>query len=253
MTITGEENMKIRIPKSTAILTGLMVFLLILMLSALVYIRILAGSPISERKPAGNSLEGAAGKTVTIPLNDSTRELDFQGIWECRITESSDPQLKITLPASVDARNISWKKKGTSLILENYSKYDRSGGEGVIAQIEMPQLESLSSDALIDLRFSGFTGKHLKIISNGIAAINGRNNRYESIEIIMSGAGLIDLTETQSNNAHVILNGAGSIELNMAGGVLDGMLSGLGNIEYRGEISKNSIQTTGLGRVGRAD
>ena len=240
--------MKNRIRISTAILAGLMTFLIILILSAILFIRFQAETPRTQGRPGGTALEETSADSVRIELDNSVNAITLSGIWECEVEASDSAELSIIIPDSANPGDISWDVKNRRLILENHGEH-RDKDEHIKALLRLPYLESISSSTVTSLNFTGFSGEELEIIGSGIADISGKDSRYENILITLSGAGSVDLSGTESRNARVILSGAGSVELNMTGGTLEGELSGLGSIEYRGQVSRNTLKTTGLGRV----
>ena len=69
----------------------------------------------------------------------------------------------------------------------------------------------------------------------------------------MSGAGSVDLDDVATTDAEVTASGATNVRLRMAGGRLTGHMSGAGNLVYFGTVSEQSVSSSGMVNIRRAE
>jgi hypothetical protein len=249
--------MRSKIRTSTAIMGGLFIFLVILILSLILSIRIMAGQAESRGNLSRSSLNDSSSQTLqehnqTIPLSSTIDSLTLSGVWECSIRKGNTAAATLSLPDSYNPDRIRWEEKDDTLILENdWNSENYKETPQLILTI--PEVHKITSSSVCSIGFTGFKGNELTIICSGVADIEGKNSSFDKAVITLSGTGSIDLSDVKTIDADVFLSGLGSVTLNMNGGELKGNLSGLGSIEYYGQISHNSIKTTGLGSISRAD
>lgn len=117
------------------------------------------------------------------------------------------------------------------------------------AAITMPELTGLDLSGAAEVDFTGFSGKDLKIETSGAAKIRGGNGTYDTVVLNSSGAATVDFETLATVNARIDLSGAGRVVLNMAGGDLTGSLSGAGQVLYSGEVTRQNVETSGVGQV----
>ena len=237
--------MKVKI--STAILIGLAFFLILVITGGFLYIRSLA-VPDYPTLTENDSFREFSGETTEIPLSESISRINLDGAWDCTILQGEPGVIKITLPEGMSPSSVKWNSHSPLLSLQNKGERD-SGWEAVKVQITLPTLSYLSNQGIADLLIEDFKCPTLKIQSSGLINLRGEENVIDELSINLSGAGSIDFSDSLSTNADINLSGAGSIILNMDGGTLDGSLSGLGNIEYYGTVSRNKIHNSGLGQI----
>ena len=245
--------MKHKIRTSTAILGGLVVFLIFLIFSLIISVRYMAEQGESSRKNLlGSNSMALQGENRTITLGSSIDSLLLSGVWECSIRKGPAASAVLTLPDSFDPKRINWEERGDTFILENDwdSNNNRKTPQLILT---IPRLKRITGESVSTISFTGFKGDELTVNCSGVADIRGENSSFDKAVIALSGTGNIDLSDVKTINADVQLSGLGSINLYMDGGELSGNLSGLGNIEYSGKADRNNLKVTGLGNVSRSD
>lgn len=121
------------------------------------------------------------------------------------------------------------------------------------ATITMPALESLDISGAGTMSFSGFDGGTLSLDLSGAGQLRGTASRFDKLDLDMSGASQIDLEDVPVTDAEVDISGAGNVKLRMAGGRLNGDMSGATILEYSGTVSAESIDRSGFVNVRRRD
>lgn len=183
---------------------------------------------------------------------------DFDGIrvrngWKIDLVESNQWSVELEYPENrSDAVDVE-VRDGLLVLASDQSVshgwwWGRNSGR-FTARIGMPSLGRIIVEGTADIDFSGFAGDSLEINVEGAANIEAHGGEYERVVVNVSGASNVDLRELRSVNAEVDLSGASNLMLNMDGGVLTGELSGFGNVQYRGDVSEQSVKLAGFGRV----
>jgi len=129
--------------------------------------------------------------------------------------------------------------------------YGHPRPETLAALRAQPGLETLRTEGMSQLSFSGFDGRSLSFDASGAGNIRGAASRFDSLVLEMNGFGNIDFSDVAFTNADVDLNGFGNLTLRMAGGWLRGDLSGVGSLEYYGTVSEENVEKSGFGSIRR--
>jgi len=233
---------------STIIFSGLILFLALLILSGLIFLRVSAGNYRNAFDEPGRSAGETAGETARFDLSGKTASVTLQGPWQAEIRQGDETEMEITIPGSLDPDLISWNEKGMDLILTNRNEKAHSSITPTV-RLTLASLDGLYSVAVSTIRFEGFEGDRLTVSCSGAAEVMGTRSRYKDLTVNLSGAGDMDFSDVETENADIQVGGAGSISLNMTGGSLSGNLAGMGEVTYSGTVSRNSLSTTGLGTV----
>ena len=117
----------------------------------------------------------------------------------------------------------------------------------------MPELSGLDLAGANKLELSGFVGDQLRVEVAGANQVQGRDGRYDNLELSVAGASDIDLGGIVVTAAKVDLAGASKVTLNMNGGVLAGTMAGAGAIGYYGTVAEQRVRIAGIGRVHQLD
>ncbi len=182
--------------------------------------------------------------------------LDYEGFtgvfidgWDVDIEKSDDFSINISYPA-VMKNFIEIEMKNDELIMSTVSRKGvHLNRQSFDATITMPSLRSLMVEGASIVNIEDFNEESIEIRLVGIGKIEAENSSVRFLEVTLEGIGGIELKGMITSNADVYLNGTGEIELNMAGGVLEGVLDGLGSIRYSGYVSSEQIEIDGLGQV----
>ena len=196
----------------------------------------------------------------------TTREFDLRDFKSVKIYGSGDIELEqgddwlveVTYPRGIEDR-LKVEVDGDELVINPGRFGGQNWGSGwdwwrnhdnkMTARIVMPELETLDIAGASNLEFNGFSGDKLIIITAGASNIEGDGGDYQELTLTMSGAGNVDMRDMSFVDANVIISGAGNVQLEMAGGVLSGVLSGFCNVEYYGKVSDERVKISGFGKV----
>lgn len=225
--------------RAIAALLGVIVALLVVVA---IWVRVAAPEP---RELSGEKT------TKTYDLADFNA-VDVTGPWRVTIARGDAWQVSVEMPVEV-VDEVRVDRDGGDLELQGPWWVGNFAGEGPALQatITMPALETLRTEGMSQLSFSGFDGRSLSFDASGAGNIRGAASRFDSLVLEMNGFGNIDFSDVAFTNADVDLNGFGNVTLRMAGGWLRGDLSGVGSLEYYGTVSEENVEKSGFGSIRR--
>jgi len=182
--------------------------------------------------------------------------LEISGEWQVTVERGDMWRVAVDAPAEIlDDLRVEQEGDRLELQIDGESWFGGFGrnNDGPEATITMPALESIQLSGASRVSFSGFDGDRLSIASSGASELRATASRFDTLTLELSGAGNADLDEISVTNAEVSVSGAANVTLNMAGGRLTGAMSGAGNLEYRGTVTEQSIDTSGFVNIRRVD
>jgi hypothetical protein len=196
----------------------------------------------------------------TLSGQRTTRSYDIEGFtgietdgqWQVTLVRGDAWAVELAYPLELE-RLIDVHKEGETLVLDYSTQLIEWSDFGsrfeMSARVVMPALEQLDLSGASKLELSGFQGSELEIDTSGAVAIEGRDSRYDDLDLRMSGAGRTDLGGVTTTDAHIEVSGAQNVILRMAGGVLSGDVSGASHVEYFGTIASQDVDTSGIARI----
>jgi hypothetical protein len=236
--------------QSSRILLFSVAGILIVIVAMIVIARSMVGDILS-----GNGVAVGSVNRVELSGERDTEEFnlrDFDGVrtdgaWQLEIIEDDVYDVRITADTAVLER-LSVEQENSSLVLSMPGNLTL-GGLDVKAEVRMPAVRSIRVDGGADISVDGFTVDSLHIKSDGAANVGGVDNRIDTLYLETEGATNVDFRDSEVVNADVDIEGAGNVNLTMAGGRLTGVLAGIGQIHYEGEVTEESVNIRGLGGV----
>jgi Putative auto-transporter adhesin, head GIN domain len=172
-----------------------------------------------------------------------------EGGWS--VTIAHGDEYSVEVEASEKAlEQLSVFTRGSTLHLELDSGIQSVTGK-VQATVFLPDLERLQTAGHGNVVISGFDLDALDITVDGAASITALDGSVDDLTIDSDGAASFDFGEFEVGNAQVEMDGASSLSIMMDGGALTGVLRGLGDVTFSGEVAEESIRIDGLGRVRR--
>jgi len=175
-------------------------------------------------------------------------EIRIEGSWQLRIYRADTFGVEVRVPEYLKDE-VEVESRDGRLYLK--SDRDRMSHDGVRAMIYMPSLSRIESRSGASIKFDDFVSHDLYLQMEGGSSITGRENTIENLYLSSTGATNVDLKLSDVVNADIDLTGASSIILTMKGGELTGSASGASSIRYFGEVSKESIRTSGVVHIQR--
>ena len=210
----------------------------------------------------GGWLNVQSGARTSVPHDEGSADVDLahsgelsgfttisaEGGWKITITPG---EYSVSVSASDrDAGDVEVSRRGDTLLLSLASVL-RTGPGSPEARISVPDLSRIIIDGGAEVRLTGVDSPRLEIRVNGAASVTGVDARIEELHVDVDGAANVDFSSAEVVQASVEMDGASNLSITMAGGSLTGVLRGVGNVTYGGEISREAIRVEGLGRVRR--
>ena len=189
---------------------------------------------------------------------EGTEEWDIEDFKSIRVIGGwdllviNDDEYRVSTGFSEDTRSyLDVSKSGDTLVLsmemEKRGKF--SDFHGASATVYMPSLEEVQVEGAVNLNIENFSGESLDFILDGAGQIVGENCSFEMLGIESNGAVNVDFYGSETRAADVNIDGAGNVMLNMTGGELSGLLSGLAHLEYTGNVSRMTVEEDGIANV----
>lgn len=196
----------------------------------------------------GGDLE-ATGEAIRDTTYGS-REIDVQGLtgvdlkghWRAEIIQGTKEQMVVEGPEDLLAV-LSVSRRGTLLAL-HLPKQDKDAGK-LHVTVRMPDLHTLRTKGVVDMRLGGLDTEHLFIRTDGVSSIRGKDGRIKNFRFKGRGVTKMDLRDVPVRTADLDCKGVIKIDLTMDGGALTGSIKGVGELRYAGKTSRMSIQQEG--------
>ena len=202
------------------------------------------GVPVLERTVESTE----QGSRLTVGLVDFN-SIHTAGGWSVTIIHGDAFNVEVSASEKT-LEHASVFMRGDTLHLELDSGIQNITGN-IQAVVSLPDLERLQTAGSAGVVISGFDLDSLDIEVDGAANITARDGSIGKLSIDSDGAATFNFSEVLVRDADVEMDGASNLDITMAGGELDGVLRGLGNVTFTGEVSDESIRIDGLGRVHR--
>ena len=185
---------------------------------------------------------------ISVDLVDFTSVYSAGG-WSLTITRGDTFNVDVSGTKSA-LEDVEVFTRGDTLHLEFVSGARTVTGN-MHAVVSIPDLERVQTAGNASVVITGFDLDSLDIEVDGAANITARDGRIGELSIDSDGAATFNFSDVQVQNAEVEMDGASNLDISMAGGELNGVLRGLGNVTFTGQVSDESIRIDGLGRVHR--
>ncbi len=193
--------------------------------------------------------------TKTFDLEDF-QSVAIEGLWQVNLTQGDEWQVEVSHSEDLED-DLNVYVRGDRLVLNRRSsggwRWWRRTETRLSAEIVMPELSELDLAGVNELDLSGFAGDQLKVEVAGANQVEGRDGRYDNLDLSVAGASEIDLGGIVVTAAKVDLAGASKVTLSMNGGVLAGSMAGAGAIGYYGTVAEERVRIAGIGRVNHLD
>ena len=227
-----------------AVVTALIIVMM-LMFRGIVTDHLVVGDGSGSR--FGDKLENKVSEDYDI---DGFSRILVAGGWDVLVI--ADEQYRVTADFSEDTRDyLKVRRNGDTLVLQ--IDYEKSGKvsdfHGASATIHMPVLNEVRVEGAVNLNIEDFNLDSLDFILDGAGQIIAENCSVDKLGIESNGAVNVDFYDSETRAADVNIDGAGNVMLNMTGGELSGLLSGLAHLEYTGSVSRMTVEEDGIANV----
>ncbi len=222
----------------------------VLLGTAIAVIGLIFVGSVAARISVGSILEEVAdiaepGPTVERSFSiEGFTALDVSGVWEVTIAKG-DYAVSVHAPENL-FEHLGVESRGAVLHLDP-RRVDSN--IKLRASVSMPALEALDISGVTKVELSDMETERFIVDLSGASKIVSRGGRIGTLELDLSGVSKVNFSETPTTHASVDLSGASHTELWMQGGRLEGDISGASSITYRGHVSSETVNISGVSKV----
>lgn len=207
-----------------------------------------------ERPRAERQIDDAATADPATETLATADLRDFTGIYTAggwTVNVSAGEVHSVRVDGSEKAlEQVEVFQRGDTLHLELKSGIRSVTGK-LTATVVVPDLERLEADGGVSINLTGFNLDSLEVEVDGAASLTARDGSIGDLSLDSAGAASFDFSRIKVKNAEVEMDGASDLDIWMDGGDLTGVLRGVGNVSFSGDVADESIRVEGLGRVRR--
>jgi len=194
---------------------------------------------------------------------DNFSGIDFRAAGNVFLKKGNENSISIKNMKNITAEDFDIEVKKGKLIIQKQNKKDGSADFYItytsLNRVVFSGAGNLESQNTIknntfEIVFSGAGNMDLDLkvdeleaILSGAGNMNLRGNAT-SAKLIMSGAGNLEAEDLVCQEATSILNGMGNLKVN-ASKSLEAIVSGIGDIYYKGNPTSTHFKTTGQGKI----
>jgi len=200
---------------------------------------------------AGGAQAQSDAATETRPIDARVVRVKLDGVVDLRIRQGSQAQLILTGDPRLLGKT-STEQRGDSLSIDTEMRgrgFNFSRGEGLRAELVLPNLIEVSSDSVGATTISGFSGERLKINLDGAGAMSVSGD-YRVFSANLGGVGSLKVHGMNSDSIDLNLHGAGYVMLSGRSKSLTAELGGLGNLDAQAcTVETVALELSGLGNA----
>lgn len=204
--------------------------------------------------------QGSSKKEVEKMLNSEIISKDFsirdfdEIELECNasvtIRKAEDFDILVRAPEKiVNTASLQVKKEGHTLQIKCPPLSPESMMGKINIEIRMPQLLELEVNNYARVNLLDFMADNMEIQISGNSELVANNNTIESLDMNCFGSSEVDFKDNKITNAKIQAFGSNEIGITMAGGTLEGSLTGSGELIYFGEVADVDVKTMGSTEV----
>jgi len=195
----------------------------------------------------GTSTQKKEIRVKEITMTDFTG-IDLKGNWRARIIRGDKEKIRVKGPEDLLA-GLSVTRQGHSIKIHMAKQIKDKRRLGL--DMTLPMLQAIKTRGVTDMVISGFKADDLIIHTNGVSSIQGEKGSVGKFSFQGKGVLNMDLEDLPTRSADLNCEGVLKINLTMSGGQLTGRLKGVGEVRYKGNITRQSIETKGSCKVTR--
>ena len=181
---------------------------------------------------ATSVVRGNTDMISQIRMAEGFNSIVLDGVGNVYIYPGEEHKIVVTTDSNIQGTVITYVNGNVLYIDSNSARNSYTEFQPIRLQIDvyLPELQSINSRGVFNITINSGKASNLEIVTSGVGNINAENYEVESINIEASGVGNTRLWATN---------------------VLDGTITGLGNILYKGNptIRINRENRGGIGTV----
>jgi hypothetical protein len=194
-----------------------------------------------DSKVKGSGVKATETRTVA-----AFTAIEATGIGSLKLRVGESDSLKITADDNLLPLIKSEVKNGV-LVLS--TKGASSSKNGIIFEATANTIKRLENSGTVSMDAGGFAGGELVIVCSGVGSVT-LAGRVDSLKAELSGVGSLNADSLSADRVETNLSGVGSANVR-AEKSLNGNVSGVGSLTWKGAATDVSTNVSGIGRVSK--
>ena len=172
--------------------------------------------------------------------------IDASGIGRLKLRVGDDDSLKITADDNILPLIKSEVKNGVLVLSTKGAKKSKND---IVFDVTAKTIKRLENSGTVSIDAKGFSGGDLAVETSGVGSIT-LAGRVDSLNAELSGVGSLDADALIADRVKTSLSGVGSASVR-AEKSINGSVSGVGSLTWRGAATDVSTSVSGIGRVSK--
>jgi hypothetical protein len=193
-----------------------------------------------------SKVKGSGVKATETRAVAAFTAIEATGIGSLKLRVGESDSLKITADDNLLPLIKSEVKNGV-LVLS--TKGASSSKNGIIFEATANTIKRLENSGTVSMDAGGFAGGELVIVCSGVGSVT-LAGRVDSLKAELSGVGSLSADGLSADRVETNLSGVGSANVR-AEKSLNGNVSGVGSLTWKGTATDVSTNVSGIGRVSK--
>jgi hypothetical protein len=193
-----------------------------------------------------SKVKGSGVKATETRAVAAFTAIEATGIGSLKLRVGESDSLKITADDNLLPLIKSEVKNGV-LVLS--TKGASSSKNGIIFEATANTIKRLENSGTVSMDAGGFAGGELVIVCSGVGSVT-LAGRVDSLKAELSGVGSLSADGLSADRVETNLSGVGSANVR-AEKSLNGNVSGVGSLTWKGAATDVSTNVSGIGRVSK--
>lgn len=193
-----------------------------------------------------SKVKGSGVKATETRAVAAFTAIEATGIGSLKLRVGESDSLKITADDNLLPLIKSEVKNGV-LVLS--TKGASSSKNGIIFEATANTIKRLENSGTVSMDAGGFAGGELVIVCSGVGSVT-LAGRVDSLKAELSGVGSLNADSLSADRVETNLSGVGSANVR-AEKSLNGNVSGVGSLTWKGAATDVSTNVSGIGRVSK--
>lgn len=193
-----------------------------------------------------SKVKGSGVKATETRAVAAFTAIEATGIGSLKLRVGESESLKITADDNLLPLIKSEVKNGV-LVLS--TKGASSSKNGIIFEATANTIKRLENSGTVSMDAGGFAGGELVIVCSGVGSVT-LAGRVDSLKAELSGVGSLSADGLSADRVETNLSGVGSANVR-AEKSLNGNVSGVGSLTWKGAATDVSTNVSGIGRVSK--
>ena len=194
-----------------------------------------------ESKVKGSGVKASESRAVA-----AFTAIDARGIGKLNLRVGESESVKISADDNIVSLIKSEVKDGVLILSTTGASNSKTD---IVFDVSAKSINRLENSGTVSIDASGFSGGELSVEASGVGSII-LAGRVDSLNVELSGVGRLEAGELIADRVRTSLSGVGSANVR-AEKSIDGNVSGVGSLTWKGAATDVSTNVSGIGRVSK--